>query len=93
MHNLWVTQPSKVVVAVKAAHRIGMRSLGMRTTDFMCDVGTYLTLAERGRLPASGSIELMAHPGHPAYANETERLLSDGTDVFGIELISWREIA
>ncbi len=92
MHNLWVTPPSSVVVAAKAAHRVAMRVIGARTTDHMCDVGSYLTLADQDRLPRRGSIELMAHPGHPSYADETERLLAVGTDVFGTELVSWRDI-
>ncbi len=93
MHNLWVAPPSSVVVAAKSAHRVVMRQLGMRTTNFMCDAGSYLTLADQGRLPSAGTIELMAHPGHPSYEAETERLLVEGASVFGGELVSWREIA
>lgn len=92
MHNLWVEPPSRLVTVAKSAHRLALRKLGMRTTDFMCDVSSYLTLAEQGRLPRTGSIELMAHPGHLNYAPETERLLAEGRDVFGEELVSWRDI-
>ena len=92
MHNLWVDKPSRAVTAVKSAHRLALGRLGLGTTDFMCDVTTYLTLADQNRLPISGSIEVMAHPGHLNYAVETERLLVDGHDVFGDELVNWSEI-
>lgn len=92
MHNLWVESPSWPVVAVKKAHRTAMRYLGATTTSYMCDVGSFLTLAAADRLPSDGTFELMAHPGHPSYDGETMRLLADGAAVFGHDLVNWRQL-
>ena len=92
MHNLWVNDPSRIVVAAKAVHRLALRGIGATTTHHMCDAGSFLTLAEAGRLPPTGTFELMAHPGHPAYASETERLLRDGPRFFENGLLNWSEI-
>lgn len=92
MHNLWVDPPRAAKVKLKSGHRWAIRRAGLVTTDYMCDVGSYLALASAHRVPPSGSFELMAHPGHPNYETETAKLVASAQLFEQHEMISWEDV-
>jgi chitin disaccharide deacetylase len=64
-----------------------------RTTSGFTDFSTFLQVAPslRGRFP---TLEVMVHPGHPRFAEETGRLLSPWREQLGfpVQLISFHEL-
>lgn len=93
--NLWPAgrTPSAAKRLAKTAWRIALeRWVGARTTDRMADLASLLDNV--AILPTRGCIEVMVHPGHPAYGEE-ERLLR-GTWWAALRTapvwVTWREI-
>ncbi len=91
-HNLWVDAPSRLVQTVKSSHLRFMRRGGLTTPDLMTNADTFLTVRELGGLRTWGSIELMIHPGHPGYVEETERWMRRGGEFLASgDLVSWAQ--
>jgi chitin disaccharide deacetylase len=74
--NLFAPSESKSarVLAVKGIYNGALRYVcGFRTTDAFAFLKTAFQV-ERGRLERSATVELMTHPGHPGYEDETQLL-------------------
>lgn len=69
--------PSNKLRLLKSAWHQGLRHIVRTdTTDFFTSFEAFHALAQQGKL-ADGSYELMCHPGHEMFADETRLLGSD----------------
>jgi predicted glycoside hydrolase/deacetylase ChbG (UPF0249 family) len=85
-----------VSLRLKKAAWHGVLSIGLpiTTTTRFSSFATFVRTAREGRLPAFESIELMCHPGHPGFEDETRLLESDWTSSlpFPVELVSYKDL-
>ncbi len=85
---------SRAVLMKKRIWNTLLRS--RRTTKTTCgftEFGTFLEAARRDRVPW-GTVELMVHPGHPDFADETASLKTPWIDrmPFNVELINYHTL-
>ena len=67
--------------------------LDAHTTDAFTEFSTFIEIG-RLRSPDVNTVELMVHPGHGKYENETAQLMSNWEKElhFKVELISYNEV-
>lgn len=93
--NLWRggQRPPAAKRLAKTLWRVALeRWVGVRTTGHMADLLTVIDNA--AALPANGTLEVMVHPGHPAYGDEERALLGPWWAALPDEpvLIGWRDV-
>jgi predicted glycoside hydrolase/deacetylase ChbG (UPF0249 family) len=85
--------PSQVLLAKKRVYNLALRTSGFRTTRIFTDLVTFVHRCKTER-PASGSVELMTHPGAAPGGDESALLESDWPQrlSYDVALVSYKAL-